>query len=182
METFIAIDIFDTKGTEYIFVIGYLLLLVAFWQIFWKPARITRKVKQALGSLSASILRIPQGLFFGKNHTWTHLDRSGVASVGLDDLLQHITGDVEFHHHKKPGEQIRKGELLTAINHNGNTLKISSPISGNILNTNSLLKDQKSALSEDPYGKAERESRRPAQRGHVRKPSDRKARPATRPR
>ena len=43
-----------------------------------------------------SILRIPLGLLFSKNHTWAHLEKSGVAEVGIDDFLLHITGDVKF--------------------------------------------------------------------------------------
>ena len=33
METFTFIDIFSTKGSEYLFVIGYLAFLVIFWKL-----------------------------------------------------------------------------------------------------------------------------------------------------
>ena len=153
METFSTVDIFDTKGTEYLFVIGYLIILVAFWRFAIKPVKITTQIKKAIGILTESVLRIPQGLFYSKNHTWTNLEASGVANVGLDDLLHHITGDVKFHKLIEPGGQISKGELLTEIEHRGKMLKISAPISGEIVQVNPLLSENREMVDEDPYRK-----------------------------
>jgi glycine cleavage system H protein len=73
--------------------------------------------------------------------------------VGLDDLLLHITGTVEFNHMKNPGDKIQKGDLLTEIDQKGKILRISSPISGTILEANPMLKEEPQLSSEDPYGK-----------------------------
>lgn len=153
MESFSTIDIFDTKGIEYIFVIGYLIILIAFWKLSSKPLRITSQIKKAINVLTENVLQIPQGLFYSKNHTWTHLEQSGVANVGLDGLLQHITGNVKFHSLIQPGQEITKGELLTEIEHKGKMLRISAPISGRIVQVNPLLNDSQEILREDPYGK-----------------------------
>ncbi|MBT3243850.1 MAG: hypothetical protein HN352_11900 [Bacteroidetes bacterium] len=153
MESFSTIDIFDTKGIEYLFIIGYLFLLIAFWRFAIKPVRITSQIKKVIGILTESVLQIPQGLFYSKNHTWTHMEPSGVANVGLDDLLHHITGDIKFHKLIEPGGEIHKGELLTEIYHQGKMLKISAPISGQIIQVNPLLNDNQLIGSEDTYGK-----------------------------
>lgn len=152
MESFSTIDIFDTKGNEYIFVIIYLLLLILFWRFSSRTVRISSQIKKSLGVLSANVLRIPQGLFFSKNHTWTHLEPSGIANVGLNDLLKQLTGELTLRFLKSPGDEITKGELLTEIIHRGKTLRIFSPISGIIQNTNTLLNDHQEILNEDPYG------------------------------
>jgi len=152
MESF-RIDIFDTKGTEYLFVIGYLIFLIIFWQLANKHEKIIKQIKKVLSSLSAGILRIPQGLFFSRYHTWTHLDESGIARVGLDDFLQHIIGEVKFTKLKKPDEFIKKGDLLTQIDQDGKHLNIFSPISGKILDSNSTLLENPEVLNEDPYKK-----------------------------
>jgi len=152
MEGF-RIDIFDTKGAEYIFVIGYLLILIIFWRISRKQIKIVRRIERTLGTLSASLLRIPQGLFYNKNHTWAHLEESGAAKVGLDDMVQHITGEVTFGALKNTGEMIRKGDLMTEIMHEGKLLRIFSPISGQILNTNFQLAESPEIINEDPYEK-----------------------------
>jgi len=151
MEQFTYHNIFATKGIEYIAIIAFLALLIPFWVLLNKQAK-TRNIRKALGVLSAGILRIPQGLFFSKNHTWTHMDRSGAAKVGLDDLLLHITGEVKFKNLKNPGETIKKGDLLTEIDQDGKILQVLSPISGKILNTNENLNDNPDMLIADPYG------------------------------
>ena len=153
MESFTRVDIFDTKGIEYLFVIGYLLFLIVFWNLANKPERLISQINKVMSTISAGVLRIPQGVFYNKFHTWTHLDESGVARVGLDDFLQHITGDVKFTELKNPDELINKGDLLTQIDQDGKHLKIYSPISGKILESNSTLNENPEIFNEDPYKK-----------------------------
>jgi glycine cleavage system H protein len=152
MDQFTYSNIFETKGIEYLAIITFLVLLIPFWVILNKKAKIVRRFQKVLGVLSASALKIPQGIFYCNNHTWTHLETSGTAKVGLDDLLLHITGEVKFKNLKNPGEIIMKGDLLTEIDQNGKLLSIYSPISGKILNTNSSINENPDMLVVDPYG------------------------------
>jgi len=153
MEGFSYHDIFATKGIEYLVIIAFLALLIPFSIILNRQVKITRQLQKALGVLSAKILRIPQGLLYSRNHTWMFMERSGVAMVGLDDLLLHITGEVKFNPLKKPGDVIHKGELLTEIDQQGKTLSIASPLSGKIVETNQNLHDNPGMMNDDPYGK-----------------------------
>jgi len=153
MDGFSYSDIFATKGIEYLIIITFLVLLIPFWLILNKQTEISQKIQKALGFLSAGILRIPQGLFYSKNHTWMFMEKSGSTLVGLDDLLLHITGEVKFNNHKNRGEMIRKGDLLTEIDQNGKLLRILSPISGKIININDTINENPGILNEDPYGK-----------------------------
>jgi len=153
MDGFSYSDIFATKGIEYLIIITFLALLIPFWLILNKQKQISSTIQKALGFLSASILKIPQGLFYSRNHTWMHMEKSGTAKVGLDDLLLHITGEVKFKIHKNPGDEIIKGDLLTEIDQNGKLLRILSPISGKITNINSTINENHGMLNEDPYGK-----------------------------
>ncbi|NEW84445.1 MAG: glycine cleavage system protein H [Mariniphaga sp.] len=153
MDGFSYSDIFATKGIEYLIIITFLVLLIPFWIVLNKQVEIKIRIQQALGFLSAGILKIPQGLFYSKNHTWMYMEKSGTAKVGLDDLLLHITGEVKFNHLKNPGEMISKGDLLMEIDQNGKLLRIFSPVSGNILNLNALINENPGMLNEDPYGK-----------------------------
>lgn len=152
MENFTRVDIFDTKGIEYLFVIAYLLVLIIFWNIAKNP-QIIRQIKEGIRTISANLLRIPQGIFFNRFHTWTHLGESGEAKVGLDDFLQHVTGKIKFSHLKNPGEMIAKGDLLTMIDQEGKQLKVYSPISGKILTTNSMLNENREIVYNRPYNK-----------------------------
>ena len=151
MEGFSIVDIYDTKGMEYIFVISYLLLLIVFWNVAKNPQKIFRQIRESVSTLSAKILKIPQGIYFSRNHTWAHLGESGAAKIGLDDFLQHVIGNIELTNFKNPGEPIKKGELLTEIKQEGKLLKVYSPVSGEVLETNSGLNENPGIINSDPY-------------------------------
>ena len=153
MEGFSIVDIYETKGTEYLFVIAYLVLFIVFWRVLRNPGRVLSQIKDAISTLSVKILKIPQGIYFSKNHTWTHLGESGAAKVGLDDFLQHVIGELQLSGLKDPGDSIKKGELLAEIEQDGKQLKVYSPISGEVLETNSLLAENPEMINTDPYQK-----------------------------
>jgi glycine cleavage system H protein len=152
MDGFTYINIFETKGVEYLAIIAFLLLLIPFW-LFLNKKSVAGKIRTASDALSNNILSIPQGLFYSKNHTWTHLEKTGSAKVGLDEMLVHLTGEVKLNYAKNPDEMINKGELLAEIDQNGKLLKLYSPISGKFLLTNLLLHESPELLNEDPYGR-----------------------------
>jgi glycine cleavage system H protein len=153
MDAFTYNNIFETKGIEYLIIIGFFIVLIPFWLILTKKITIPEKIRRIPGILAAGILNIPQGLFFFRNHTWAHLSRNGIAEIGLDDLLLHITGDVNFVSLRKKGEIVSKGDLIAEIGQNGKTLKILSPVSGEITATNNALSGDPGLMSDDPYGK-----------------------------
>lgn len=153
MDGFSYSNIFETKGIEYLAIIAFFMILIPFWLILNKKVRARKRVQHIMGTLTTGILTIPQGLYFSRNHTWTHLERSGSAKVGLDDLLAHITGEVIVINRAKPGDMIKKGDLLAEIDHNGKHLQIISPISGQVESTNTLLAEQPEVLNEDPFRK-----------------------------
>jgi glycine cleavage system H protein len=153
MDGFTYHNIFETKGIEYLAIIAFFAILVPFWIVLNRQVKITKQLQKRLGTLTASVLRIPQGIFFSRNHMWTHLDSQGIAKVGMDDLLLHLTGEVKFGKLRKSGEIVNKDELLAVVNHKGKELRILSPISGEIVATNSVLQKNPELINEDPYQK-----------------------------
>ena len=153
MDGFTYTDIFETKGIEYLIIISFLVMLILFWIILNKQTEVKNRIHKAMGALTANLLRIPQGLFYSKTHTWAYLEKSGNAKVGLDDFLLQIVGDVKVNHLKFPGEKIRKGEILAEIDQNGKRLRIISPISGEVVIANTMILENPEMLHDDPYGK-----------------------------
>ncbi|WP_372948446.1 glycine cleavage system protein H [Mariniphaga sp.] len=151
MEGFTYTNIFETKGIEYLVIISFFAVLVPLWMFFNRKTKPAAAFQNANRPISANSLRIPQGIFFSRYHTWAHLDKSGEALVGLDDLLVHITGNVKLTQFKKPGEQINKGELLAKIRYNGHSLDVLSPVSGEVQQTNSELEENPGLIKNDPY-------------------------------
>ncbi|MDX2429984.1 MAG: hypothetical protein QNK35_03560 [Bacteroides sp.] len=151
MEQFTYSDIFDTKGIEYIIVIFFLLLIIPVWKLLNRPVKKSSSIGDALQALTLKALRIPQGLMFNKNHTWSFLEKSGVASVGMDDLLLHLTGGVELKYLKEQEERVKRGEPIAKITQEGKELVITSPISGEIQKVHTSLEDDAEAITIDPY-------------------------------
>lgn len=152
MDGFTYTDIFDTKGFEYLIVIGFLLLMIPFWILLNRPMKLKQKAQEAAGILSERILRIPQGLMYSCNHTWAFLERSGLARVGVNDLLLHLTGGVQIEYLAEKKKKVKKGEIIARFFQDGKELKIASPISGEIEHLHASLEKQPGAINEDPYG------------------------------
>lgn len=151
MEGYTYTNIFETKGIEYLFIIAFFAILIPFWLILNRKTKVSQLVSKNSGLITINSIRIPQGIFFSKYHTWAHLKANGDAKVGIDDLLMHITGSVKIDNIKKPGEIIKKGDLLTRIIHNGKNLNVFSPISGEITATNTMIAENPEQINDDPF-------------------------------
>jgi glycine cleavage system H protein len=151
MDGFTYTNIFETKALEYLAIVFFFAILVPFWLFLNKKEKPSVQAQIAAGVLTASSLRLPQGIFFSKFHTWAHMEKTGEAKVGLDDLLLHLTGEVKIIHFKTTGDEINKGEPLVRIKYNGNSLQATSPVSGEIKGTNELLAENPKLVREDPY-------------------------------
>ncbi|HVN59104.1 MAG TPA: hypothetical protein VMT63_12460 [Bacteroidales bacterium] len=152
MDTFTYHNIFDTKGIEYLIIIGFFAILIPFWLILNRKTSVTDKLRGLPGIITAAALRVPQGLFYSRNHTWAHLSRKGIAEVGLDDLLVHLTGEVKIVNSKQENEKISKGEVIAEIQKDGKILNVFSPLSGEIIAINKKLAEDPGIIVGDPYG------------------------------
>ena len=150
MDAFSYTNIFETKGIEYLIIIGFLILVIPFWKIITKPV-VRQKLKEVVGILSEKILRIPRGLQYSRNHTWAHLNRSGDALIGIDDLLNHVVGKVEIDTFHESGDLIKRGDKLAELKQDGKKLEIVSPISGKLLGYNSKLGSDPTLINSEPY-------------------------------
>ncbi|MGE5317351.1 MAG: hypothetical protein ACM3ME_05095, partial [Chloroflexota bacterium] len=139
MDGFTYHNIFETKGIEYLAIIIFFLILVPFWIFLNKKSGINQKIKSTLGVLTASAIKIPQGVFFSRNHTWAFLEKKGTAKVGVDDMIIQLTGRVKFEKVIDEGMTVQKGDELATFSSSGKSLKIFSPISGTVTEKNNVL-------------------------------------------
>lgn len=152
MDEFSYVNLFDTKGIEYIIIIVFLILIIPFWKMLNRPLKTAAGRSGAASPLSASVAGVPQGLYFSNSHTWAHMLRSGEARIGVDRLLVNLTGEVSLNMLKESGTRIKKGEELSELIRDGKRLTIVSPVSGTVTGVNQDLLDDASVLSHDPYG------------------------------
>ena len=153
MDGFSYTNIFETKGIEYLIVIAFLLLIIPFWLVINRQSKLSENFRNTIGVLTAAILRIPGGIFFNKNHTWTFLEKNGTAKIGIDDFLIHVTGAMRFNPIFTTGDIIKKGDLILMANNSGKVLRFYSPVSGEIKGINTVLIENPGTAMDDPYGK-----------------------------
>jgi glycine cleavage system H protein len=151
MDGFSYTNIFETKGIEYLIIIAFLVLIIPFWVLINRKSAIVSRIKSTVGVLTASVLRIPEGLYFNRNHTWAFLERNGLVKLGIDDFLLHVTGDLKLQAIYRDGDVIKKGDLIMMAESGEKVLRIYSPVSGTVAGINSMLAENSSELTEDPY-------------------------------
>jgi len=101
--------------------------------------------------VEATMLHLPKGLYFDKTHTWAFMEKDGIVKIGIDDFLQHITGEYTSVRMKAPGQKIKKREQILTLIKDGKQLNIYSPVSGTIKMINEELVTDPSLINEAPY-------------------------------
>ncbi len=101
--------------------------------------------------LDENLPLLPKGLYFDKTHTWAFMEQSGIVKIGIDDFLQHITGNITRIRMKNEGDQVKKGEEILTLIQNGKQLNIYSPVSGIIREKNKVLDINAGVINASPY-------------------------------
>ena len=148
-------DMFSTKGVEYLIVIAFLVVLFPFWRLITTPSKSLRdfSLSQVPFVLNKIISRIPRGFHLDPTHSWAFLESSGLARVGIDDFLLHVTGPSTAKIIHKPGDSVKKGDVMSILEQKGKTLNVYSPISGRIKKRNRKLVINSKKLNDSPYDK-----------------------------
>jgi len=151
MDEFTFVNLFETKGIEYIIIIAFLIMIIPFWVMLTRPVKV--KLKPGASPLGSMVSSLPQGIYFSRSHTWAYLLKSGEARLGAGSLLVHLTGIANIRMLKEPGNRLTRGEKLFEISIGDRTLSVVSPLSGTLTSLNPELRDNPSLLHDDPYGK-----------------------------
>ncbi len=127
MDAFSYVNIFSTKGIEYLITIGFFIALIPFWRILQETEMPTPSMAR---------IRLPRGVYFDTTHTWAFLEAAGKIRVGIDDFIANITGPLDVQHIKKPGDHVARGEAISYLETNGKRLQVYSPLSGTVSRMN----------------------------------------------
>lgn len=147
-------DFLPTKGLEYLLVLGYLLLLIPFWTLFFGEAARARLVAaQAWAGQVADWFRIPERVFLHPGHGWARYEAPGVMTVGLDDFAQQLVGPLAAIALPQPGTPLKVGTRAWAIRADGKSVDMLAPVSGTVMAVNGDLRHHAALANEDPYGR-----------------------------
>lgn len=135
MEEFTYVNLFSTKGIEYITVIVFLISFVFFIQYLNKPAYAV-KVKLPVKKILIDWFYLAKGYFYHQGHTWAIPENGNMVRVGVDDFAQKLLGKPDKVILPKLGTTIKQGENGWKFIVDQKQFDILSPISGKIVEIN----------------------------------------------
>jgi glycine cleavage system H lipoate-binding protein len=93
-------------------------------------------------------VRIPEGIFFARSHTWLSLFPSGKVRLGVDDFVGRLLEDPEVVLLKSAGAEVRKGDPILMLKEGDRSLTIRAPMDGEILDVNDSIRTRPELLKE----------------------------------
>jgi glycine cleavage system H lipoate-binding protein len=144
------VDIFATKGTEYLLVVAYFALLIALAR-FLAPGASPAPARRR--ALSQPWFRLADGYHFHPGHAWASAEDGDLVTVGLDDFTAQLAGAPDRIELPQPGAQLRQGEAGWTLRLGDRALTMVSPVDGQVVATNPAVLQEPRLATDDPYGR-----------------------------
>ncbi len=97
----------------------------------------------------------PEELLYSKTHEWVHLTESDgekIATVGISEFAVQQLTDLVYIELPEVGGMVTAGQPFGEIESVKAVSDLYSPVTGEIVEVNTSLKDALERFSEDPYG------------------------------
>lgn len=150
MEGIRFIDIYATKGIEYLIVIAFLAAFVLFCRYLYRP----RAAGAAAGAAPESVtrFRVPEGLYYHQGHGWLRPEPGGIGVVGMDDFAQKLVGRADSVDLPPVGSRLAQGEKAWSLVVDSVSVPMLSPVDGEVVEVNREVLRSPEILRRDPYG------------------------------
>jgi len=96
-------------------------------------------------------MNIPAELKYSTDHEWINVDGE-IATIGITDYAQKELGDIVFVDVTCEGDTLSAGDTFGTIEAVKTVADLALPISGEVIEFNSDLESDASAINNDPYG------------------------------
>jgi glycine cleavage system H protein len=93
----------------------------------------------------------PAGYKYTKDHEWIELSGDR-GKVGITDYAQQQLGDVVYVELPEVGAKLKQGQSFGTIESVKAVSELYSPVTGEVLEVNTALKDKPEAVNADPNG------------------------------
>src|SRR5699024_3161031 len=98
-------------------------------------------------------MNIPSELYYSKTHHWIRNEGSDLR-IGLTDYGQDDLGEIVFVELPELDEKVSKGESFGSIESEKTVTEIYAPVSGTVVEVNSILDTHTEIIYESTYQKA----------------------------
>ena len=93
----------------------------------------------------------PAGFKYSKDHEWIEL-AGDHGKVGITDYAQQQLGDVVYVDLPEVGAKLKQGQSFGTIESVKAGSELYSPVSGEVTEVNTALKDKPETVNKDPHG------------------------------
>jgi glycine cleavage system H protein len=95
----------------------------------------------------------PADYRYTEDHEWIKVD-GAVGTIGITDYAQKELGDVVFVELPSVGSSVKAGQSFGTVESVKAVSEIVSPVSGQVTETNAMLRDAPEKINQDPHGAA----------------------------
>ncbi len=93
----------------------------------------------------------PGDLKFLSSHEWARVESDGTITIGISDHAQDLLGDIVFVELPEVGQSVDAENDAAIVESVKAASDIYSPLSGEVIEVNSLLEDQPEIINSSPY-------------------------------
>ena len=94
---------------------------------------------------------IPGDLKFLSSHEWARVELDGTITIGISDYAQDLLGDIVFVELPEVGQSVDAENDTAIVESVKAASDIYSPLSGEVIEVNSLLEDQPEIINSSAY-------------------------------
>ena len=94
---------------------------------------------------------IPGDLKFLSSHEWARVESDGTITIGISDHAQDLLGDIVFVELPEVGQSVDAENDTAIVESVKAASDVYSPLSGEVIEVNSLLEDQPEIINSSPY-------------------------------
>jgi glycine cleavage system H protein len=95
-------------------------------------------------------MNTPENLKYTKDHEWVLIE-GNVAKIGITDFAQGELGEIVYVEIETQGETLEREEVFGTIEAVKTVSDLFMPITGEIIEFNSILEEKPELVNEDPY-------------------------------
>ncbi|MEK6570987.1 MAG: glycine cleavage system protein H [Bacteroidota bacterium] len=147
----VYVDLFATKGLEYLLVIAFLVTLVVFWRLLNRQGR-PAATSPARPS-RVEWFTLVDNLYYHQGHSWARVEDGEVVAVGIDDFAQKLLGKPDALELPPVGSRLEQGAKGWTLRIGSISVNLLSPVDGQVSAVNEEVLKSPELITTDPYGK-----------------------------
>ena len=118
---------------------------------YFTDAFVVHTITQPVDVMNIKGIRLPQGYYLYKGHTWLKIEEEGEVRIGLDDFINRLLGPLDKIHMPLMGQTTCQNRVDIRLHKGPYQAGVRSPISGVVTAVNTDLLNQPRLANASPY-------------------------------